>query len=43
MNKCLERVNDRLFLESWSLQLRIDTKMSPQKEFFFSIVTSIHL
>jgi hypothetical protein len=23
------------FLESWSLQLRNDTKMSPQLEFFF--------
>ncbi len=36
MNKCLERVKDRHFLESWSLQLRNDTKMSPQvKRFFF--------
>ncbi len=30
MNKCLERVDYRHFLEFWSLQLRDDTKMSPQ-------------
>ncbi len=29
------------FLESWSLQLRNDTKMSPQLKIFFFIVTSI--
>ncbi len=43
MNKCLGRVNNRHFFESWSLQLRNDTKMSPptQEFFFFFIVTSI--
>jgi hypothetical protein len=40
MNKCMERVNDR-HLESWSLQLRNDTKMSPNSRIFFFIVTSI--
>jgi hypothetical protein len=36
MIKCLERVNGPALLESWSLQLRNDTKMSPQlKSFFF--------
>ncbi len=43
MNKCLERVNERHFLESWSLQLRNDTKMSHQlKNLFFIVTSTVH-
>jgi hypothetical protein len=41
MNKCLERVYDRHFLESWSLRLRNDTNMLPQLKSLFFIVTPI--
>ncbi len=34
-------LNDQHFWESWSLQQRNDTKMSPQLKSFFFIVTSI--
>jgi hypothetical protein len=43
MKKCLERVNDRHFLESWSLQLPNDTKMSPQLKIFFVIISIVYM
>ncbi len=38
MNKCLERANDRHFLESWILQYE---DVAPTQEYFFFIVISI--
>jgi hypothetical protein len=40
-NKCLERVKWPAFLESWSLQLRNDTTVSPQLKSYIFIITSI--